>query len=158
MNELDAAFSFIALTLTNDATLRALPASAPIARRWFRHVAPAIDPVTHNPMVYPVGILSHVASRDTRGVGQYRVLTVAQIDVKVVSKAGQDVSSAVNRMDALLDVPSQASPITSVVVDGVTYWLLGCSRRSPLSYADPPAADGVVYEHAGGTYDVTISR
>lgn len=156
MNEIDAAYSWLALTLKGDVTLRALPVGAPIQQRWYRHVAPARDPGTTNPTTYPVGIFSRVGGRDTRGVGQCRVLTVSFVDVKIVAKAGTDVSAAVSRVDTLLDVPTQASPITSVVVDGVTYWIHGCSRREELSFAT--LDDTQLFEHAGGTYELTISR
>lgn len=144
MNEQDAAYSFIRSLLVADGTLNAV-----MSNRWYRHIAPQGS-------VFPFGIMTKVGGRDTRGVGQYRVLTELRIDVKIVTKAGTDHSASVGRMDALLDVPSQASPITSVVLDGVTYWIHGCSRREPISYAE--LDQGVIYEHAGGTYDLTISR
>jgi hypothetical protein len=151
MNEIDAAYTWLASTLTADATLRAT-----LASRWFRHLAPARVPGTTTPMTYPVGLYGYVGGRDTKGVGQYRVLTLARMDVRIVSLAGTDVSAAVSRLDTLLDVPSTGSPRTSVTVDSVTYWIHGCSRREPLSYAT--LEEGQVYEHAGGTYDLSISR
>jgi hypothetical protein len=151
MNEIDAAYTWLASTLTGDATLRAT-----VGTKWFRHLAPARLPGSTSPMTYPVGLYSYAGGRDTRGVGQYRVLTLARLDVRIVSLAGTDVSAAVSRLDTLLDVPAQAAPITSVTVDSVTYWILGCSRREPLSYAT--LEEGVVYEHAGGTYDLSLSR
>jgi hypothetical protein len=155
MNEPDAAYAWISSTLTGDATLRALPLTAPIARKWFRHIAPTIDPATKATLKHPFGVYSQAAARDSRGIG-VRVLSVLDVDVRIVSVAGTDASAAVARMDELLDAQQTGAPRGSVVVDGVTYYILGCARRATLSFASEEA--GVVYESAGGTYRLTISR
>lgn len=135
MNELFGLDTLIYATLTADAALVALA-----SKRVFSEVGP-------EGITFPYVLYSFQSGSDQNGVGGVRIFSRPVYRIEAVDKADSFSTAAkiADRIDKVLqNVRGQA------VVNGVTYQVDGCVRRTPVRIAEED--QGVRYNRLGGLY------
>lgn len=92
----------------------------------------------------PFIVFSLVSNADVNAVGQARVLTRCDWDVKVIAEASSYAG--------LADIADDIDTLLHDVVDGS---VVSCHRVSTIRYHEK--SSGAEYRHVGGTYRVQVT-
>lgn len=92
----------------------------------------------------PWVVFQLVSNRDVNAVGQTRVVTQCDWDVKAIAEASSYAG--------LADIADAIDTLLHDVTDGV---VVSCHRVSTIRYSEK--ASGTEYRHVGGTYRVQVT-
>lgn len=140
MNEYPGAAGYVWSRLAGDATLAGI-----VGDRIYAEVAP-------EDAVYPLVVFNLIAARDTTATGAHRTLVrfLLQVEAIAEGRSFAGLRAAADRIDARL-VSSETS---TVVVDGVTYTVLGGHRERARAWTE--LVDGRAFTHLGGDYALLL--
>lgn len=106
---------------------------------------------------FPLVVYQNRQGIDTTGIGQgaKRILTRVEYQVKAITKADPNFSSA-HSILAAIDEVLEAAASAIITIGGVQYAVGGFQRTDEIRYVE--RTSGIRYNHLGGIYTGVVSK